>query len=56
MRMNDQDIIIIGDQRYIHAGSSLADDRLGRRKMVVYFSKAERPRVCQGLLVNDLCP
>ena len=56
MRMDDQDIIIIDDQHYIRAGSSLADDRLGRRKMVVYFSKPERPRVCQGLLVNDLCP
>jgi glycogen debranching enzyme len=27
MRMDDQDIIIIGDQRYIRSGSSLADDR-----------------------------
>ena len=27
MRMDDQEIIVIGDQRYIRAGSSLADDR-----------------------------
>jgi hypothetical protein len=27
MRIDDQDIIAIGDQYYIHARSSLADDR-----------------------------